>query len=348
MNRTRRVVVMVDPRFPGGTSSAVARELDCVAPEAQVEVAAIRSGMFRDREIAPVLAQTVERLGIRLVWDPPAVSGDLVILHNPSFLKFDAGLAPRIMARHLVVVSHENFLRPGGHEAFDVAGCLEKIDAASVALRKTIAPVSAHNRATVTEWLQTGRGPAGWDVLDRDWFNICDFAQRTPPDRPADRRGRLSRPGFEKFPSLCDLDRCFPSSAERNVILGADTLIDGDVRRPHWKLLRFGEMGVDDFFGMIDFMVYFTAPTWRESFGRVIAEAVAAGKVVISDPATASGFGGAAVAAAPDEVDGIVARMIAAPSLFHRQVARAQAALTDYSAPRFLDHFRQTLMEAAG
>lgn len=348
MNRTRRVVVVVDPRFPGGTSSAVARELDCVAGAARVEVAAIRSGMFRDRDVAPTLARTINRLGLPMTWDPPAVSADLVVLHNPSFLKFDASLATRIVARHLVVVAHENFLRPGGHLAFDVEGCLQKIDEASVALRKSIAPVSAHNRGTVEAWLGTRGRPAGWDVLERDWFNICDFARKQPPERPADRRGRLSRPGFEKFPSLADLDLCFPSSAESNVILGADTLIDGDLRRPHWKLMRFGEVGVDDFFAMIDFMVYFTAPTWRESFGRVIAEAIAAGKVVISDPATAAGFGGGAVPAEPGDVDDIIAGMIASPSLFHQQVARAQEALADFSAARFDDQFRNMLMEATG
>ena len=35
---------------------------------------------------------------------------------------------------------------------------------------------------------------------------------------------------------------------------------------------------------MIDFFVYFTAPTWQESFGRVVAEAIAAGKVVLTNP----------------------------------------------------------------
>ena len=62
-----------------------------------------------------------------------------------------------------------------------------------------------------------------------------------------------------------------------------------------------------DFLSGIDFFVYFTNPNWRESFGRVIAEAIAAGKLVITDPGTAATFGDAVVASDGADVDGIIA-----------------------------------------
>jgi hypothetical protein len=36
--------------------------------------------------------------------------------------------------------------------------------------------------------------------MAEDWINICDFPFAPPTPAPRDRRGRHSRPGFEKFP----------------------------------------------------------------------------------------------------------------------------------------------------
>ena len=55
--------------------------------------------------------------------------------------------------------------------------------------------------------------------------------------------------------------------------------------------MRFGAMPVPDFLASIDFFVYFTHPLLREGFGRAIAEAIAAGKLVITDEETAEPFG---------------------------------------------------------
>ena len=60
---------------------------------------------------------------------------------------FQSRFPIRIVARKLVVVAHENFLRPGGEESFDVGKCLGQIDRAALALNKAIAPISPWNRA---------------------------------------------------------------------------------------------------------------------------------------------------------------------------------------------------------
>jgi glycosyltransferase involved in cell wall biosynthesis len=233
-------------------------------------------------------------------------------------------------------VTHENFLRPGGHETHDVAHCLDLIDAASLALDKRLAPISPQNRATVADWLAARPDQSHWSVLPEDWFNICDFPLVPPTPAPRDRRGRHSRPGLEKFPSLADLDLCFPRHAEANVILGADLLADAVRTRPHWQAFSFDALDLADYFSRIDFMVYFTAPTFRESFGRVLAEAIAAGKVVISDAETAAPFGDAVLAARPDAVDGLIAGFVARPDRYAAQVRRAQAHLAAYSSDAFL------------
>lgn len=336
MEPRAKVAYVIEPRFPGGTSAAVARELEIVAGLAQVEVHAIASAMFPERDVAPVIAETLERLGLALRWNAGQIAADVVILHNPSFLKFDAQLSSRIVARHLIAVTHENFLRPGGFESFDAGHCLGLIDRASLAVRKSLAPISTWNRATVLDWLAGTHAFRGWSVLPEDWHNICDFPICPPNATPSDRRGRHSRPGMEKFPSLDQMDLCFPRHAEANVILGADTLIREGVHRPHWRMIPFGGLEIPSYFDMIDFMVYFTAPTLRESFGRVLAEGIAAGKVVISDPATAAVFDGAVIAAEPGEVDAIVTGFVQDPAAYASHVAAAQAKLTAFSSAAFL------------
>lgn len=330
------IAYILDPRFPGGTSSAVARELRVVRGLGYpVSVYGITSAMFRSADPAPVLAEALEDLGLDLIWDPPAISADRVILHNPAFLKFDRALAPRILAHSLIVVTHENLIRPGGAEGFDMDNCLGLIDRASLAARKLLAPIAPANRAGVMTWLDGRPAWSHWGVVPEDWFNICDFDLVAPAATPRDRRGRHSRPGYEKFPDLCAMDACFPTHAEANLILGADTFIAEGVLRPHWNLQPFRAMPVAAFLAEIDFFVYFTAPTWRESFGRVIAEAIAAGKLVITDRDTAQSFGKGVIGAKPADVDAVVAHHLAAPPRYQDRVRRAQSDLAAYSAARF-------------
>ena len=339
MTAPLRISYVIDPRFPGGTSSAVAAELRVVAGFGSVSVHAIESRMFHGQGIAPQLQSAFDELGLVPVWNAPVISGDIVILHNPAFLKFQPSLPARIICRHLVVVTHENFVRPGGAEGFDVARCLGQIDRATLALEKTLAPISAHNRATVEGWSKGRTGSAKWSLLDEDWFNICAFDLRPPTAAPQDRRGRHSRPGFEKFPETSALDLCFPAHAVANTILGADSLVAEGILRPHWRLHPFLGLDLGRYFEMVDFMVYFTAPTWRESFGRVLAEGLAAGKVVISDRDTASTFGRGVIGATPAEADSIIARHLDRPDLYRRQVAAGQEVLARFSETRFAAMF---------
>jgi hypothetical protein len=342
-----RIAYVIDPRFPGGTSAAVAAELREVSREGRISVHAIRSGMFGPQPVSPQIEAVLADLGLSLIWAAPEIAADLVILHNPLFLKRESVLPPRIIARHLVVVTHENLQRPGGTDGFDADHCLKVIDRASLALRRSLAPVSAHNRRTGAAWL-AARPQSGWSLLAEDWFNICDFAMLAPTHTPADRRGRHSRPGSEKFPGPAEMDLCFPAQARSNVILGADAFLKDGQPHPHWRMLPYRSMPVTEFMTLLDFMVYFTSSRWRESFGRVLAEGVAAGKVVISDPATAETFHGAVIGAHPAEVDGIIAGFVHSPVRYRNHVLQAQARLRPFSASNFRRMFRRVLQTAGG
>lgn len=336
---------MIEPRFPGGTSSAVAAELEAIHSFAKIEVHGIKTAMFPNNRISPRISDVIMRLGIPFFCDSVEISADIVIFHNPSCLKFQDSLNIKLIARHLIVVTHENFLRPGSAPGFDVEKCLSMITSASLVMSRSLAPISRYNRLTVQDWKRMTGTADEWAVLPDDWFNICAQTVLPPAKAPRDRRGRLSRPGFEKFPSRDMLEICFPKHAESNVILGADHLMEMDDTPGHWTLHPFGTLALDQFFDLIDFFVYYTSPTWRESFGRVIAEAIAAGKVVITDEQTATAFEGAAVGAPANEVSGIISEYLADPDRYAADVKQSQAALAQYSATMFQKMFSTVLTD---
>jgi hypothetical protein len=322
-----RVTLLIEPRFPGGTSGAVAAEIRALAPHVRLSVVALDTAMFRGRPAHPEILRALDEAGLPLLPEPPVVRADTIVLHNPSALKFDAVLRPRLSAARIVVVTHENFRRPGGGPGFDVAHCLDLVAARTTGAERLLGPVSAANRATVAAWLAEEDG-SGWSLCGRDWPNIVARPFAEPTTRPRDRRGRHSRPGFEKFPAHAELRRQFPAHAERCALLGADTLLlDRQSIPPHWEVHRFGAMPVDEFLAGIDFFVYYTHPLWRESFGRAIAEAITAGNLVITDPDTAATFGPGVIADDGTGIDAIVAAHVADPRRYAATVRRAQGDL---------------------
>lgn len=332
------IALVLDPRFPGGTSSAVAQEIAVLAPKFRVSVFGLETRHFKGQQCNPRLELALQEAGVPLVWNPAKVAADVVVLHNPAALKFDTTLSTRFVAEQLYVVAHENFLRPNGAPGFDVARTLGLINRNTLARHQLIAPVSEYNRSTVAGWLATNPEAAQrWQVAAENWFNICEFSTIAPTQTPRDRRGRLSRVGFEKFPSRAVMERHFPPHAEYCAILGADTFIDLPEPPPaHWHLFRFGTRDVAEFLAEIDFFIYFPNPCLRESFGRVIVEAIAAGKLVITDPATAQTFSSAVVASDGSDIDEIIASYIAAPERYGRFVRKAQRWLRRFSGAAFV------------
>ena len=330
-----RIAILVDPRFPRGTSSAVAHEILAMHRRADLTIHFLETRMFKGREINPTLQRALDETGLTPVWNAPVVRSDIVVFHNPSALKFDERLRSRILCDRLIVVTHENLLRPDETEGFDVGHCLRLAAEAAICRTRRLCPVSGYNRQGVDQWLLT-HPRAGWVQAPFDWFNICDFDTVAPTPAPRDRRGRLSRAGFEKFPALAVMKAHFPDTAECCRILGGDTfLLDAETLPAHWEILPFGSVPVTEFLQTIDFFVYFTHPGWRESFGRVIAEAICAGKVVITDPGTAATFGDAVVASDGSDVDAIIARFLADPASYVRLVEQAQTLIRGFGPDRF-------------
>ncbi|OUS09139.1 hypothetical protein A9Q96_00220 [Rhodobacterales bacterium 52_120_T64] len=297
--------------------------------------------MFKGQDDNPKLKTVMDELGITPEYNPEAITSDTIVIHNPSFLKFNESLHTRFICNRLIAVAHENFLRPNGEESFDVSKCLSLISQNTLARQFFLAPVSGYNRGTVERWSKTS--DVNWKIADFDWFNICDFEMCEPTSNPTDRRGRHSRAGFEKFPNNETMLLLFPQAADYCGMLGADSLIADSKHPKHWDLYKFQEVSVSSFLEKIDFFVYYTHPNLQESFGRVIAEAIAAGKVVITDSLTAQTFGSAVIASPPEDVDAIIHRFIGDPQAYQDHVRNAQAALERFSAEQFISTIENAL-----
>lgn len=338
---------MTDPRFPGGTGGAVAAEMRALAPVCDLSLVALATAMFKGRRLNPAIEAALEDLGLAPCWNPAVVHADTLVFHNPSCLRFDRTLDVRLSCAEAFVVTHENFLRPGGAEGFDVGKCLGLIEEALVSGRRWLAPISSHNRETVSDWIR--QAGSDWVCTAQDWFNVIDAPLVAPVAAPRDRRGRHSRPGPEKYPPREALLRQFPPHAERCILLGADSLMkDGEEIPRHWDLRAFGTSDVGRFLGEIDFFVYFTHPLWRESFGRVIAEAIAAGKLVVTDPDTARTFGSAVIASDGSDIDRIVAEYVSQPARYGAFVRRAQETLARFGAEAFRERFSTLVHKGQG
>ena len=311
----------------------------------RVSVVAIETAMFKGRRVHPAIEEALDDLGIPILWNPAVVHADTIFFHNPSCLRFDTRLTIRMSCSQAFLVTHENFLRPNGSEGHDVGKCLDLIESSLVSRIRYLAPVSPHNRGTVLDWM--ARDDRAWSVTSTDWLAVFEQPLTPPNPCPRDRRGRHSRPGLEKFPPLDTMIAHFPAHAARCAILGADGyLIDPSSAPAHWEVYRFGDLDVAEFLAGIDFFVYFTHPLWRESFGRVIAEAIAAGKVVITDPGTATTFGEAVVASDGSDVEEVIQGFIADPRRYVAFVEAAQKRLSDLRPDAFADRVRTLIANA--
>jgi len=84
-----------------------------------LSINALSSRMLKPFPVNPSLESATADAGLDLMWNKPVIAADVIVLHNPSFLKFDERMKSRLVCDTLIIVSHENFLGPDGSESFD-------------------------------------------------------------------------------------------------------------------------------------------------------------------------------------------------------------------------------------
>lgn len=305
------VILATDLRFPGGSSSSSAQEIEIQSRAGLVTgVYHLDSEQMRFRSaIAPIMERTLGMSDVHLLnLAPSPPRTRLLLFRHPAILNPDRGRLPEIVAEAVaLIVNHppvkfgriEYLLTDAIRRLRDQYGCEPEVYPIGPLVRQA---VNHHYDGKVK-------------LAEDDWVNVFDLdrfaTERTPP--PATRAlriGRHSRPNREKWPADPRVIRAaYPEDdgIEVHVLGGADVPLGVLGRRPpNWHVHEFGAMDAAEFLKRIDVFVYFHHPDWLEAFGRVIVEAMAASLPVVLPPHFRPLLGEAAIYCEPQEVRAVL------------------------------------------
>lgn len=328
MQRQFDIVTVADLRFPGGTSTAIAAEI-----EAQARVG-YRTGLLALK--APVLRYPHPihariRACIDAGWcellDPETpVSAGLVLLHHPLILQHLPARPLRIDAEVVRLIVHQPLFDAGGKPFYNW-GRIDRHAAALLGEPVTWCPVGPAVRDQIA-------GLAEPPLLAaEDWHNVLDpdawATARAGPDGAMAVIGRHSRPDPLKWPATrADTLLVYPEARDLQVqALGVDRALAERLAPvpANWRLLPFAATGVADFLRGLDVYVYFHHPLWIEAFGRGVLEAMASGLPAIVPASFRALFGEGAVYVEPAAAAAMARHLHAAPGLWGE---RSEAAVT--------------------
>lgn len=345
------VLIISDFRFPGGTSTAIASEIHALS-KAGYRVGLLQKNadvLKQARPINSAIADPIEN-GAAEICDCDAagrIDAKLAVLHNPYvFTSPPAAPLPKIRAEKKILVAHQPLLDANGVPYYDPAA-VNTVAETLVGSGLHWAPISPLSR----ENMLAGNIP--FPILEDDWTNLIfvdEWAiERAGLQGAVPVMGRHSRPDWPKWPATKEeLLTIYPDSDEFDVrLLGVgDGLKDllGNEYPPNWHTYQFNEIGPADFLGSIDFFVYYHHPDWVEAFGRTIAEAAAAGAVVILPKHFRKTFGEAALYREPSEVLGTVRALHKDPVRFQLQSTMGRHIVDSlYGPARYLERIESLI-----
>lgn len=327
------IVMVADPRFTGGTTSAIVADVEALATAgARIGLLAVRSEFpYLDQfETNPKWWALFDLEGVVAVNYQSDVSANCVFFHNP--LVFDFKLTPNVQLKSevAVLVTH--------HAPFNGLGELE-YDPARVAgnirrrfgLMPTFAPISTSVRR------QLERFEPAVSLIPQDWPNVFDpsvFVRKTPI-LSAERVtiGRHSRPDPTKWGDrAAEIEAALPVSRNSRIrVMGCPRqhLETIGVDTSAWAILDFNEEPVVQFLERLDIFSYFYARHWFEAFGRIVAEAALTETACILDKRLETNFRDVGYFCQPDEVCSVVEHIKNDPKGARVRAAKARQIIVD-------------------
>lgn len=305
-------LILTDPRFTGGTSAAVAADVKAMsAAGLSIGLALIEAqGFFLDTETPnPAVLSLLDLPGVTEVklGGSERARCDVAFFHHPSMFENPVKQGLQIEAGRSVLIAHQPLFLGDSALAFDPFRVQRNV-------RKQFgqsllwAPVSGLCREQFRAFAPMLR------MTREDWPNAFDVSAWSPQRAKLQSRmltvGRHGRAHPDKWPATGkEISLSLPAGPETKVsVMGADRafLEAKGVDISAWSVLDFNEIPVPDFLDGLDVFSYHHAPTWVESFGRTIAEAMLMNVRCILSPALKATFGPHAHYGTPEEVPAIL------------------------------------------
>jgi glycosyltransferase involved in cell wall biosynthesis len=345
------VLIVGDFRFPGGTSAAIAHELRALrSTDHSVGLYHVNSAYLSAKPIPwhRDIEAEANRGGFHVLADGTAAQASVMFVHSPWILR---QVTPtRLRASVRILVTHHPPADARGQLYYDPR-LIERHARRAFGGSLVWAPISPVCRdAFDTAGLAFPR-------LRMDWTNLIfvdDWGaarSRLSGDHPV--IGRHSRPRNEKWPATRDaLFEVFPSSGDIQVrLMGVSEKMKRLIGEcpVNWQTMDAGAIPVREFLSAIDFFVYFHHPDWVEAYGRTVAEAAAAGCIVILPPYLRKTFGDAGLYCEPAEAIDVVRSVAANRERFAELSARGRELVDQrFGLTSYLNRLEQVLAAARG
>lgn len=319
-------ILLVDPRFMGGTATAFASDVQTLsAAGVRLGVQFVRChGYFQPHETPnPTLLALTELPGV-IRFDPARpVSAPIALFHHPLPFFHRVKTPVRIEAPTSVIVTHQAPFRGDGSLDYDPIAAQRRIRS-QFGVTPLWAPISGVSRQQLKSF-----APA-LKLTTEDWpntFNTEDWRPvREKLTGPNLTVGRHGRPHAEKWGATgADIAASLPAGPQTKIrVMGTEPgfFASMGVETADWDLIPFNGEPAAQFLDSLDVFSYFYSPTWTETFGRTIAEAMLMGARCILPPTLQPTFGPHAIYCRPDEV-GMVLDDIRANLKHHREAAAA-------------------------
>ena len=327
------VVILCDLRFPGGTSTSIAAEIDAAASAGyRVGLAHLdAASLSTDRPIHPALRQRLDDATATLVLPGQRVRSRLVEIRHPMVVARDLGGPLPIDTDMVILVAGQAPRDRDGTVHYDPA-LVDGHAAAALGVRPVWRPISPVVRKALGSAADRDE-----IVLGDDWVEIIDptrwDTQRSgplDPSRPV--IGRHSRPDPLKWPANAEeLLAAYPDEAPGpntigvRVLGGTAGVTDILGNEPaHWEIHEFGSIDPAAFLASIDVFVYHHHPALVEAFGRTVLEALAAGIPAIAPPSLEVLFGDGCLYATPTQTRELVEDLCRDPVRWRDQADRGR------------------------
>jgi hypothetical protein len=345
------VLIVGDFRFPGGTSAAIAHELRALRSTSHTVGLYHVSSAYLGRK--PVswhqeIVAEIERGAVPVIPEGAAAEASVMFVHSPWVLR---KMAPtRLRAPLRVLVAHHPPVDARGRLYYDPR-VVERSARSAFGGSLVWAPISPVCRdAFDTAGLTFPR-------LRMDWTNLLfvdDWG--IARDRLIGARpiiGRHSRPRNEKWPATREaLFQVYPNGGDVEVHLmglASNTKAIIGAYPSNWRTMKPNEIPVPQFLRAIDFFVYFHHPDWVEAYGRTVAEAAAAGCVVVLPSYLKRTFGDAGLYCEPAEALDLVRTVAADRERFAALSARGREVIGQrFGLASYLDRLQRVLGAARG